>query len=127
MLGGARTGHIVERAKHEQDSKKGPLRHRWWLQVCVRCEEINISGGMVRQKMKYERFLNKRMNTNPRRAAYKFRAPSRILWRTVRGCAPGRGTGSGAAGGWRPAQAWARRGLGPAVSCCLRHAPPWTR
>lgn len=60
-------------------------------QVCVRCEEINISGGMVRQKMKYERFLNKRMNTNPRRAAYKFRAPARILWRTVRGCGAARG------------------------------------
>lgn len=56
--------------------------------VCVRAEEINISGGMVRQKMKYERFLNKRMNTNPRRAAYKFRAPARILWRTVRGMIP---------------------------------------
>lgn len=56
--------------------------------VCVRCEEINISGGMVRQKMKYERFLNKRMVTNPRRAAYKFRAPARILWRTVRGMIP---------------------------------------
>lgn len=60
-------------------------RFRFTSQVCVRCEEINISGGMVRQKMKYERFLNKRMNTNPRRAAYKFRAPSRILVRTVRG------------------------------------------
>jgi len=56
--------------------------------VCVRCEEINISGGMVRQKAKYERFLRKRSVTNPRRGAVKFRAPSRILWRTVRGMIP---------------------------------------
>lgn len=54
-------------------------------QVVVRCEEINISGGLVRQKMKYERFLRKRMNTNPTRGPFHFRAPSRILWRTVRG------------------------------------------
>lgn len=41
--------------------------------VAVRCEEINISGGMVRQKAKYERFLRKRSVTNPRRGAVKFR------------------------------------------------------
>ncbi len=39
----------------------------------MRCEEINISGGMVRQKAKYERFLRKRSVTNPRRGAVKFR------------------------------------------------------
>ncbi len=54
-------------------------------QVVVRTEEINISGGLVRQKMKYDRFLRKRMNTNPRRGPYHYRAPSRILWRTIRG------------------------------------------
>ena len=43
------------------------------LQVCVRCEEINISGGMVRQKAKYERFLRKRSVSNPRHGAVKFR------------------------------------------------------
>jgi len=42
-------------------------------QVCVRCEEINISGGMVRQKAKYERFLRKRSVSNPRHGAVKFR------------------------------------------------------
>lgn len=55
------------------------------LQVVVRAEEISISGGLVRQKMKYERFLRKRMNTNPTRGPFHFRAPSRIFWRTVRG------------------------------------------
>lgn len=56
-----------------------------WPQVVVRCEEINISGGLVRQKMKYDRFLRKRMNTNPTHGMYHYRAPSRIFWRTVRG------------------------------------------
>ncbi len=54
-------------------------------QVVVRCEEIVISGGLVRQKMKYDRFLRKRMNTNPTRGPFHFRAPSRIFWRTLRG------------------------------------------
>jgi large subunit ribosomal protein L13Ae len=26
--------------------------------------------------------------TNPSRGPYHFRAPSKILWRTIRGCAP---------------------------------------
>ena len=45
-----------------------------------------MSGGLVRQKMKYERFLRKRMNSNPKKGPIHFRAPSRIFWRTVRGC-----------------------------------------
>ncbi|GFR44024.1 hypothetical protein Agub_g5180 [Astrephomene gubernaculifera] len=56
--------------------------------VVVRCEEITISGGLVRQKMKYDRFLRKRMNTNPTRGPFHFRAPSRVFWRTVRGMIP---------------------------------------
>lgn len=53
--------------------------------VVVRCEEISISGGLVRQKMKYARFRNKRMNTKPSHGPIHFRAPSKILWRTIRG------------------------------------------
>ena len=56
--------------------------------VVVRCEEICISGGLVRQKMKYLRFLRKRMNTKPSHGPIHFRAPSRIFWRTVRGMIP---------------------------------------
>ncbi|KAJ0783326.1 putative ribosomal protein L13 [Helianthus annuus] len=52
----------------------------------VRCEEICLSGGLVRQKMKYLRFLRKRMNTKPSHGPIHFRAPSKILWRTIRGC-----------------------------------------
>jgi len=59
----------------------------WFLiqQVVVRCEEICLSGGLVRQKMKYLRFLRKRMNTKPSKGPIHFRAPARILWRTIRG------------------------------------------
>ena len=55
--------------------------------VVVRSEEICISGGLVRQKMKYMRFLRKRMNTKPSHGPIHFRAPSKILWRTIRGYA----------------------------------------
>nr|ACG33474.1 60S ribosomal protein L13a [Zea mays] len=56
--------------------------------VVVRCEEICMSGGLVRQKMKYLRFLRKRMNTKPSHRPIHFRAPSKILWRTIRGMIP---------------------------------------
>ena len=56
--------------------------------VVVRCEEICISGGLVRQKMKYMRFLRKRMNTKPSHGPIHFRAPAKILWRTIRGYCP---------------------------------------
>uniref|UniRef100_A0A3Q3D148 Large ribosomal subunit protein uL13 n=2 Tax=Haplochromini TaxID=319058 RepID=A0A3Q3D148_HAPBU len=56
--------------------------------VVVRCEGINISGNFYRNKLKYLAFLRKRMNTNPSRGPYHFRAPSKIFWRTVRGMLP---------------------------------------
>ncbi|XP_033093100.1 60S ribosomal protein L13a-like [Trachypithecus francoisi] len=56
--------------------------------VIVHCEGINISGNFYRNKLKYLAFLRKRMNTNPSRSRYHFRAPSRIFWRTVRGTLP---------------------------------------
>jgi len=56
--------------------------------VIVRCEEICMSGGLVRQKMKYLRFLRKRMNTKPSHGPIHFRAPAKILWRTIRGMIP---------------------------------------
>ena len=55
--------------------------------VAVRSEEICISGGLVRQKMKYMRYLRKRMNTKPSHGPIHFRAPAKILWRTIRGFA----------------------------------------
>ncbi|GJN23271.1 hypothetical protein PR202_gb10906 [Eleusine coracana subsp. coracana] len=43
--------------------------------VVVRCEEICMSGGLVRQKMKYLRFLRKRMNTKPVSRAHPLPRP----------------------------------------------------
>ena len=51
----------------------------------MRTEEITISGGIVRQQAKFDRYLAKRTVTNPARGPYHFRSPSKILWRTVRG------------------------------------------
>ncbi|KAL7985789.1 hypothetical protein Chor_010955 [Crotalus horridus] len=51
--------------------------------VVVRCEGINISGNFYRNILKHLAFLRKRMNTNPSRGPYHFRAPNRIFWRTV--------------------------------------------
>ena len=56
--------------------------------MVVRCEGINISGNFYRNKLKYLAFLQKRMDTNPSRGPYHFRAPSRIFWHTVRGMLP---------------------------------------
>lgn len=51
---------------------------------------VTICLGIMRPHVlfptvKYLAFLRKRMNTNPSRGPYHFRAPSRIFWRTVRG------------------------------------------
>ncbi|XP_065057176.1 large ribosomal subunit protein uL13-like [Rhopilema esculentum] len=56
--------------------------------VVVRCEDINISGNFYRNKLKYLEYLRKRMNTKPSRGPYHFRAPSRMLFKTVRGMIP---------------------------------------
>jgi len=56
--------------------------------VCVRCEDINISGSFYRNKLKFLDRLRKSTNTNPAHGPYKFRSPSRIFYRTVRGMIP---------------------------------------
>ncbi|KAL9968832.1 hypothetical protein ACROYT_G020970 [Oculina patagonica] len=56
--------------------------------IVVRCEQVNISGSFYRNKLKYLDFLRKRTNTKPSRGPFHFRAPSRIVWRTVRGMIP---------------------------------------
>merc|ERR1719265_1661592 len=56
--------------------------------VAVRTEKINISGSLYRNKLKYEEFRRKRMNTNPKKGPYHFRSPHKILWRTIRGMIP---------------------------------------
>ncbi|CAI5723321.1 unnamed protein product [Hyaloperonospora brassicae] len=56
--------------------------------VAVRCEQLEISGSHVRNKVKFLQFLNKRTATNPKKGPIHYRAPSRMLWRTIRGMLP---------------------------------------
>ena len=56
--------------------------------VVVRCDEINISGSLFRNKLKFHDFLRKSNNTNPRRNFKHYRSPSRIFWRVLRGMTP---------------------------------------
>jgi hypothetical protein len=44
-----------------------------------------MSGGLVRQKENYLRFLRKRMNTMSSEGSIHFRVLARILWRTIQG------------------------------------------
>merc|ERR1712085_225739 len=52
------------------------------------CEDINISGSLYRNKLKYAAFKKKKMNTNPKQGPLHYRAPSKIIWRTIRGMVP---------------------------------------
>ena len=56
--------------------------------VCVRCEDINISGSFYRNKLKFLDKLRKRTNTNPAHGPFHFRAPARIFHRCIRGMIP---------------------------------------
>lgn len=56
--------------------------------VIVRAEKVLISGSLFRNKTKYMNFLNKRMSTNPKKGPIHYRAPSRHLWRVIRGMLP---------------------------------------
>ncbi|EMR10485.1 60S ribosomal protein L16 [Pneumocystis murina B123] len=56
--------------------------------VIVRCEEINISGEFFRNKLKMHAFLRKRTRFNATRGPFHFRAPSRIMYRAIRGMIP---------------------------------------
>eukprot|EP00769_Ergobibamus_cyprinoides_P001018 gnl/Ergobibamus_cyprinoides/2020.p2 GENE.gnl/Ergobibamus_cyprinoides/2020~~gnl/Ergobibamus_cyprinoides/2020.p2 ORF type:complete len:205 (+),score=98.97 gnl/Ergobibamus_cyprinoides/2020:25-615(+) len=56
--------------------------------VIVRCEAINISGDFQVNKWKYLQFLRKRTNTNHKKGPFHFRAPSKIMFRTIRGMVP---------------------------------------
>merc|ERR1712190_319856 len=56
--------------------------------VCVRTEDINISGSLFRNKLKFAEFRRKKMNSNPKQGPLHYRSPSKILWRTIRGMVP---------------------------------------
>lgn len=64
--------------------------------VIVRCEQMLISGGHFRNKLKYMDFLRKRMSTNPKKGPIHQKAPCRHVWRVIRGMLPHK-TAKGAA------------------------------
>lgn len=56
--------------------------------VVVRCELLNKSGSLFRNKLKFQDFLSKTRNTNPKKGHIHFRTPARIFWRVLRGMLP---------------------------------------
>ena len=56
--------------------------------VVIRCEEIQVSGSLIRNKLKYMTFLRKRVETNHRRGPFHHRSPSKMFFRTLRGMSP---------------------------------------
>merc|ERR1711937_937107 len=56
--------------------------------VLVRCEEINISGELFRNKLKWESFRSKRTNTNPKKGPFHYRSPADLIRRSIRGMVP---------------------------------------
>ncbi len=56
--------------------------------VVVRCELLQRSGSLFRNKLKFNEFLGLGMNTNPRRGQFHYRSPSRMFWRMLRGMLP---------------------------------------
>ena len=64
--------------------------------IIVRCESVLISGKHYRNKLNFMDFLRKRTNTNPKKGPIHQKAPSRIVFRTIRGMLPHK-TAKGAA------------------------------
>merc|ERR1712080_230572 len=58
--------------------------------VVVRAEALNISGEFFRNKLKYHDYLRKSTRYNKTKGPFHFRAPSRILYKAVRGMIPQR-------------------------------------
>ena len=53
--------------------------------VVVRCDQLCKSGSLFRNKVEWMEFMNKTATHNPRKWFVHYRAPSRVLWRTIRG------------------------------------------
>merc|ERR1712167_146399 len=56
--------------------------------VLVRCEDINISGSFIRNKLKLLMKRNKRMNTNPKKGPFHHKSPADMMLRVIRGMIP---------------------------------------
>ena len=53
--------------------------------VVVRCDELCVSGSIVRNRVKYAQTRQKKMNTNPGKGPFTHKGPAKIFWRCVRG------------------------------------------
>lgn len=56
--------------------------------VVVRCEALNISGEFFRNKLKFHDYLRKATRYNKKKGPFHFRAPSRVLYKAIRGMIP---------------------------------------
>jgi large subunit ribosomal protein L13Ae len=54
----------------------------------VRCENINISGSLFRNQLKYKAFKRLTNNVQPSHGPFHYRAPSKMFFRVVRGMMP---------------------------------------
>ncbi|KAM9892928.1 hypothetical protein OXX79_009685, partial [Metschnikowia pulcherrima] len=54
----------------------------------VRCEALNISGEFFRNKLKFHDYLRKATRYNRTKGPFHFRAPSRVLYKAIRGMIP---------------------------------------
>jgi large subunit ribosomal protein L13Ae len=54
----------------------------------IRCEQVQVSGSLFRNKLKYMEFMHLTMSTKPSRGIQHHRAPSRVMWRCIRGMLP---------------------------------------
>ncbi|KAL7696230.1 60S ribosomal protein L13a [Lotmaria passim] len=54
----------------------------------VRCEQLNIAGTEIRNKIKYLQYLRKRKLTNPTKGPFHHRSPSDVFIRAVRSMLP---------------------------------------
>ena len=56
--------------------------------VCVRTEDINVSGSLFRNQLLFRKYLQHKGSSNPARGPFHYRAPSRMLWKAIRGMLP---------------------------------------
>lgn len=54
----------------------------------VRCEAVNMSNHLYRRQLKWTAFKRKTNNVNPKHGPFHYRAPSKMLWRVIRGMVP---------------------------------------
>eukprot|EP00566_Odontella_aurita_P017620 CAMPEP_0113571758 /NCGR_PEP_ID=MMETSP0015_2-20120614/25730_1 /TAXON_ID=2838 /ORGANISM="Odontella" /LENGTH=267 /DNA_ID=CAMNT_0000474741 /DNA_START=110 /DNA_END=913 /DNA_ORIENTATION=+ /assembly_acc=CAM_ASM_000160 len=65
-----------------------PVRSSRFEFICLTGLPLLFVSPVVRNRVKYQYFRQKRMNTNPSRGPFHFKSPGRMVWRTIRGMIP---------------------------------------